>query len=250
MKLSLQLYSARFATPYADVIRRLGALGYDAAEGYGGVFDDLPAIAEALSAAGMTMPSLHVSLDLIEENPDRVAQIAGQVGATMIFAPHIGPDQRPADAAGWGDFAARLAAAHGAMGQRGLSFGWHNHDFEFHALPGGETPMQIILDEAPMIDWEADIAWIVRGGGDPLDWIAQYGPRITAAHFKDIAPAAEKTDEDGWADPGTGTMDWPAILDALRAQARVEVLVAEHDKPSDFDRFATQAAKAWQTLKG
>ncbi|MFD2815756.1 hypothetical protein ACFSYD_17510 [Paracoccus aerius] len=95
MKLSLQLYSARFATPYADVIRRLGALGYDAAEGYGGVFDDLPAIAEALSAAGMTMPSLHVSLDLIEENPERVAQIAGQVGATMIFAPISAPTSVP-----------------------------------------------------------------------------------------------------------------------------------------------------------
>lgn len=250
MKLSLQLYSARFATPYAEVIRRLGAMGYDAAEGYGGVFDEMPAIAEALSETGMTMPSLHVSLDLIEENPDRVAEIAGQVGATMIFAPHIGSDQRPADADGWRAFAARLAAAHEAMATRGLTFGWHNHDFEFHELPGGETPMGIILDEAPMIDWEADIAWIVRGGGDPLAWIEKYGSRISAAHFKDIAPEGEKTDEDGWADPATGTMDWPAIIDALRSHARVEVLVAEHDKPSDFERFATQAHAAWQNLKG
>lgn len=250
MKLSLQLYSARFATPYAEVIRRLGALGYDAAEGYGGVFDKLPAIAQALSDAGMTMPSLHVSLDLVEESPDRVAEIAGQVGATMIFAPHIGPDQRPTDVAGWRAFAARLAAGHQAMAERGLVFGWHNHEFEFHPLPDGHTPMQIILDEAPMIDWEADIAWIVRGGGDPLAWIAKYGPRITAAHFKDIASEGEKTDEDGWADPGTGTMDWPAIIEALRNHARVELLVAEHDKPADFDRFAIQAARAWQNLKG
>ena len=142
----------------------------------------------------------------------------------------------------------RLAAAHGAMARRGLTFGWHNHDFEFHALPGGETPMKIILDEAPMIDWEADIAWIVRGGGDPLDWIAQYGPRITAAHFKDIAPMGEKADEDGWADPGTGIVDWRALHAALAAQTRCAVLVAEHDNPSDFNRFAAQAVATYRSF--
>lgn len=250
MKLSLQLYSARFATPYADVIRRLSALGFNAAEGFGGAFDDMPAIRAALEETGMTMPSLHVSLNMIETDPQAVADLAGQVGATMIFAPHLTADQQPKDSQGWQAIGARLAAAHKDMTARGLRFGWHNHDFEFHPTPDGQIPMQIMLDAAPMIEWEADIAWIVRGKGDPLDWIARHGDRITAAHFKDIAPEGEKTDEDGWADPGTGTMDWPAIITALREQTRIELLVAEHDKPSDFDRFATQAARAWQDLKG
>lgn len=250
MQLSLQLYSARFATPYADVIRRLGALGYDAAEGFFGVFDDLPALRAALDETGVAMPSLHVPLDRIEADPQNVSELAAEVGATMIFAPSLAPDQRPVDAEGWRSFAARLVAAQKAMAARGLGFGWHNHDFEFRPLPDGQIPMQIILDAAPTIEWEADIAWIVRGGGDPLDWIDRHGKRITAVHLKDIAPEGEKADEDGWADPGTGVMDWPAIIAALRTHARVGLVVAEHDKPSDFDRFATQAASAWQDLKG
>lgn len=250
MILSLQLYSARFAPPYADVIHRLGVLGYDAAEGFFGVFDDLPALRAALDETGLAMPSLHVPLDRIEADPAMVADMAAQVGTTMIFAPSLAPDQRPADAEGWRAFAARLVAAHTQMTGRGLRFGWHNHDFEFRPTPNGQIPMQIILDDAPMIEWEADIAWIVRGGGNPLDWIARHGNRITAIHYKDIAPEGERTDEDGWADPGTGTMDWPGIIGALRDHARVELVVAEHDKPSDFDRFATQARAAWQELKG
>lgn len=250
MKLSMQLYSARFATPYDDVIRRLSALGYDAAEGFFGVFDDLPALSAALEETGLTMPSLHVPLDRIEADAKGVADLAEQVGAVMIFAPLLSPDQRPTDAEGWTAFAARLAAAQEAISEQGLRFGWHNHAFEFEPTPDGQIPMEIILTEAPLIEWEADIAWIIRGNADPLDWIARHGDRITAAHFKDIAPQGEKTDEDGWADPGTGVMDWPKILTALRHHARVELLVAEHDKPSDFDRFATQAAAAWQTLKG
>ena len=109
--------------------------------------------------------------------------------------------------------------------------------------------MDILLTAAPDLEWEADIAWIVKGGGDPLDWIDRHGPRITAAHFKDIAPAGEKADEDGWADPGTGTMDWPAIAAALKAKTPCELLVAEHDNPSDFGRFARAAAELGKTLK-
>lgn len=70
-----------------------------------------------------------------------------------------------------------------------MLFGWHNHDFEFAALADGSLPMQHILDSAPGIDWEMDVAWVVRGGSEPQDWISPPSQRITAVHVKDIAPA-------------------------------------------------------------
>ena len=57
-------------------------------------------------------------------------------------------------------------------------------------------PMEIFLEHAPTLEWEADIAWIVRGGADPFAWIARHGDRITLAHVKDIAPKGECVDED------------------------------------------------------
>ena len=44
------------------------------------------------------------------------------------------------------------------------------------------------------------MAWIVRGGADPFEWIKRYADRIASVHIKDIAPAGECEDEDGWAD--------------------------------------------------
>ena len=73
-----------------------------------------------------------------------------------------------------------------------------------------------IFEGGPELEWEMDVAWVIRGGADPLAWIEKYKDRITAAHVKDIAPAGENTDEDGWADVGHGTVDWKAIMAALR----------------------------------
>jgi sugar phosphate isomerase/epimerase len=135
------------------------------------------------------------------------------------------------------------------MNDAGLTFGWHNHDFEFATLAGGETPMQVLLDEAPQISWEADIAWIVRGGADPFDWIARHGKRLTAVHVKDIAPAGTAEAEDGWADVGHGTVDWTALLAALDAGSPARLYIMEHDNPADVARFASRSI-AWVKTKG
>ena len=150
-------------------------------------------------------------------------------------------------AAAWIALAKRLEEACKKVNDAGLRFGWHNHHWEFMPLPGGEIAMELILEHAPSIDWEADIAWIVRGNADPIAWINAHANRITTAHVKDIAPEGECADEDGWADVGHGTMDWSAIMSALRA-ADVDLFVMEHDKPSDATRFAHRSIDAFRAL--
>jgi len=107
------------------------------------------------------------------------------------------PDQRPGDAAGWQAFGKRLARVGEAAAAAGLGFAWHNHDFEFKPLADGSIPLKHILDSAPGVGWEIDVAWVVRGGADPLKWINDYASRIVAVHVKDIAPKGEAADEDG-----------------------------------------------------
>ena len=151
-----------------------------------------------------------------------------------------------ADAAAWIDLAKRLEAACARVTDAGLRFGWHNHHWEFMPLSGGEIAMELMLEHAPSIEWEMDVAWVVRGGGDPLAYISKYADRITTAHVKDIAPQGECEDEDGWADVGHGTMDWAALMTALRG-AGVDLFVMEHDKPSDAKRFAERSIAAYKT---
>lgn len=244
MKISFQLYSARNFLPWSTVIKRLAELGYAEVEGFPGVYDDAASMRALLDENGLTMPTAHFPIDMLEDNLAGAMDVCETLGIQTVYCPYLAPEQRPEDRAGWSDFAGRLSLAHRKVVDTGRAFGWHNHDFEFRALADGSIPMQTILEAAPDIDWEADIAWIVRGGADPLDWIERHGQRITAAHVKDIAPEGECPDEDGWSDVGHGTMDWAALTAALRQKTRTKWFVMEHDNPNDFDRFASRSFAA------
>ncbi|MEP4770858.1 MAG: sugar phosphate isomerase/epimerase [Roseibium sp.] len=247
MDVSFQLYSARDFTPWEDVLGRISELGYTQVEGFGGVYEDPEAFKGLLDKSGLTMPSGHFfPIGNFEEGFDKSISAAKTLGMGRLYCP--APEdlwRNGTDAPNWIELAKRLEVVAKRIQDKGLRFGWHNHHWEFMPLPGGEIAMDLLLEHAPSIEWEADIAWIVRGGGDPLKWIERYGDRITAAHVKDIAPEGECADEDGWADVGHGTLDWTGIMAALR-KVDVDLFIMEHDKPSDFDRFASRSIEAFR----
>jgi sugar phosphate isomerase/epimerase len=250
-KLGFQIYSARNFQPYSNILQKLGAAGYSHVEGFGGMYADLDAaglkaLRAELDKNGLTMPTGHFSLDMLENDTGRAFEIIDALGITAVYCPYLLPDQRPGDAAGWFAFGQRLEAAGKPFVDAGLTFGWHNHDFEFATLEDGSTPQEQILAGGPNLKWEADLAWVIRGGADPLAWIESYGKRITAVHVKDIAPLGENTDEDGWADVGHGTIDWKGLVAAL-SKFNVDHYVVEHDNPSDIDRLITRSIASFKS---
>lgn len=244
---SYQLYSSRNFPPLDATLKMVGDLGYAEVEGFGGVYGDPKALKAALDRNGLKMTSGHFGIDMLENEVDKALDIARTVGMKAIYCPYLMPDQRPTDAAGWRAFGKRLEKAGKPYRDAGYIFGWHNHDFEFKALPDGSLPMTLILDAAPGLTWEADVAWIVRGGADPIDWIRRYGDRLTAVHVKDIAPAGQNADEDGWADVGHGTVPWKAIWTEVK-KTPAKIFVMEHDKPNDDARFARRSLEAARKL--
>ena len=248
--IAYQLYSSRKFPPLAETARMLAAAGLTGTEGYGGLYADAETLAEtaaALKAAGLSMKTGHFSLAQVEDTPDWSLEVARSLGIERIYVPFLMPEDRPTTGAGWRAFGARLEQAGAPIRAAGLGFGWHNHDFEFKAQADGSIPEAAILEGGPSLEVELDVAWVIRGGSDPLAWISKYAGRITAAHVKDIAPKGECLDEDGWADCGYGTVDWKTIHAALKA-AGCQHFVLEHDNPSDHKRFATRAFNTLKTL--
>jgi sugar phosphate isomerase/epimerase len=240
---SYQLYSSRNFPPTSATLAMLAKAGYSSVEGLGGLYatdDGLAEIASGINANGLTMPTAHFPIELLQADPDRVIHIAKTLGIERIYCPWIAPEMRGTTAAEWKALGALLQNVSVPLRSAGIGFGWHNHDFEFIALPDGTFPQDALFDGGPDLEWEMDVAWVIKGGADPFEWIKTYANRITAAHVKDIAPLGENADEDGWADVGHGTVDWAGLMAALRAIG-VKNFVMEHDNPSDHARFATRS---------
>lgn len=248
MNVSFQLYSSRNTPKQSDFLSHLAALGYSHVEGFGGVYDDPEGFATAMTKSGLSMQSGHFSVEQLEGDIESVFATASTLGIKMIFAPYLQEQDRPTNAAQWREFAARLAAIGKNVNAAGYKFGWHNHDFEFVEIETGELPMDILLENAPDLMWEADLAWVARAGKSPLDFLIKYASRILAVHVKDIAVTGENSDEDGWADVGTGTLDWTMLIQTQRQLAPQALCVMEHDNPSDIERFARVSINNYKAL--
>jgi sugar phosphate isomerase/epimerase len=244
--LSFQLYSARNFPPIEQQLQTLVELGYQHVEPYGGQYDDPAALKAALDHVGLSARSGHFRMDMLEGDVERAIAVAKTLGMEFIAAPILAPEERAGDTEHWQTIGRRLGKIAEKINDAGLEFAWHNHEFEFQRLTDGSMPIEHILSDAK-VKFEIDIAWIARGGADPAEWIKAFAGRLVAFHFKDIAPSGEKLDEDGWADPGTGVLPWNELWN-MAFEAGAKFAVAEHDNPSDFLRFATNAANAAKSM--
>jgi sugar phosphate isomerase/epimerase len=238
-QISFQLYSARKFPPLEHQLEALAAIGYDAVEPYGAVYEQSPSGFRAMiDAAGLACPSAHMPLAGLDSDRDRCIDVAQTLGLQLAVVPFLQPAERPSDTEGWRAVGRRLAEHAAGFAAAGMKLAWHNHDFEYEALPDGSRPLEHLL-AAPGVLWEADIGWIVRAGAEPRRSLAEFSGKIAAFHVKDVAPSGIYA-EDGWADVGTGRIDWRALWPAMSASP-ARLLVCEHDNPSDWWRFAQRS---------
>ena len=238
---AVQLYSGRRFPPLSAQLEIIARCGFTHVETYGPLNDDPEHTRRQLETFGLSAVSAHSDLDAIASDPGKVAGAARALKIDTIVAPYLAPERRPRDRAGWAALGAFLAEQKRQLAEEGLRLVWHNHDFEFAPLAEGGVGLEYILGED--LDWEADLAWAHRSGEDPSAWIQRYRGRIPLIHVKDIAPPGENTVEDGWADVGAGALDWSALW-AECVAAGAETMIAEHDNPSDFTRFARASSAA------
>ena len=111
--------------------------------------------------------------------------------------------------------------------ERGILFGYHNHDWELKPMEG-VIPYDLMLDELDpeQVSFQLDSYWIVKGGGDLADYLARYAGRFPSCHLKDIDAKGD------FADVGHGEIDFPAFVGAAIAQGTKHFFV-ERDRPPD-----------------
>jgi sugar phosphate isomerase/epimerase len=242
LPISIQIYSLRKAGGLDRQFDIAAEAGFRQVELIGSMLDDAADTRDKLQARELRASSSHLSMAMLRERLPEVTAACETLGITQLIMPAVPPAERDSDAAYWralgdelGKFAQRLA-------DQGIGLAYHNHDWELREKENGVTALELLFESAGSspLGWQVDVAWLVRGGADPLAWLRRYTGRVVSAHAKDLAAAGEKRDEDGWADVGHGVMDWPTLAVACR-EAGARFFAAEHDNPSDAERFARNA---------
>ncbi|MBN9025624.1 MULTISPECIES: sugar phosphate isomerase/epimerase family protein [Kaistia] len=245
-KISFQLYSARNFPPLETVLEGLAKIGYDAVEPYYPLYgDDAAGYRRKVDAVGLVTPTFHAPLDGVVGETSRFIDIAKTIGAEAIVIPYLVAEQRPTDVDGWKKLHDSFAGAAEKAKAAGLGLGYHNHDFEYVTLADGSRPIDHLIGNGVVS--ELDIGWVARAGKDAAAEIDKLADSTIAFHIKDLAPAGT-AEEDGWADVGHGTIDWKALWPHIEKAKNAKILVAEHDNPADWKRFAERSFAAIKAL--
>lgn len=72
--------------------------------------------------------------------------------------------------------------------EQGMTFSYHNHDFDFKILPdSGRTMMDMFLNDAnpELFNFVPDVAWMHYAGVNPAEFLKKLKGRVKVVHFKD-----------------------------------------------------------------
>jgi len=236
-RIGIQLYTVRDAAAkdLGGTLERIARIGYNEVE-FAGYFAHTPKqVHDMLAATGLRAPSTHLDYSVIAKSWDQSIANSLAIGHQWITIAWVDEAQRKT-LDDWKRVADTFNVAAATARKAGLRFAYHNHDFEM-PLMEGRRPLDVLIEntDPTVVDFEMDIYWLVKGGGQPLDYFARFPHRFPMVHVKDAGPPPEYE----MRDVGAGTIDFKSIF-AHSAQAGIQHYFVEHDQPAD--PFASAAA--------
>lgn len=226
-RIGLQLYTVRseMQRSVEATLERVGSIGYDEVE-FAGYFNHTPAqLATMLESNGLAAPSAHLGLDVMRTGWEKALDDAARIGHRFVVVAFLPPNERNSV-----DAYRRIAAEFNRAGEvakaKGMTFAYHNHDFEFEPMDG-TTGFDVLLEECDpgLVAIEMDLYWITHAGHDPIPYLRRMPGRFPLVHVKDRNP------DGSMADVGRGMIDFPAIFAA--AGGEIRHYFVEHDRPGD-----------------
>lgn len=225
----LQLYTVRslLERDYPGTLARVAALGFREVE-FAGLYPS-PSAAETrsmLDRHGLSAPSGHAEYEALARDPGAELQKANELGQRFVVCPSVDEHHRRTL-----DDWKRIARDFNRIGEQarraGLTFAYHNHDFEFRPV-AGQVPYDLLLAETDpaLVRLEMDFYWMARAGKDPLAYFREYPGRFPLVHLKDMSA------DSSIVEVGSGTIDFGRLLAEAKHAGIVHAFI-EHDDPAD-----------------
>src|SRR6266850_6760215 len=190
-KIGLQLYTVRneLEKDFAGTLEKVATLGFLEVE-FAGYFRHTPQeIKTILAHYKLSAPSAHISTAALRGNLQEEIEAAEAIGHQYLVCGYVPAEERRS----LDDYKILVDLLNGA-GERlkkvGIQLGYHNHDFEFAPIVGGEgkLPYDLILagSDPQMVKMEMDLYWITKAGQNPLKYFSSYPGRFPLVHVKDM----------------------------------------------------------------
>jgi sugar phosphate isomerase/epimerase len=217
--LSVQLYTVREALQddLQATLNKLAEMGFTQVEPF--AFTNFPGLGDALTAAGLTAPTVHAHF--LGESDEQIAATfaaARELGIRTVIDPHV-PDERWKSAESIDETAAQLNHAAAIAAKHGVRVGYHNHAHEFENKVDGRNALEYLVDRLDQgVVIELDTYWVAVGGEDPVEVLGRLGDRVVAIHVKD-GPATKETKDQ--VAVGSGSLPVRQIIEAAPNALRV-----------------------------
>ncbi|HEX8333387.1 MAG TPA: sugar phosphate isomerase/epimerase [Segetibacter sp.] len=236
-KFGIQLYTLRDVLP-ADTkgtLKKIASYGYEQIESYEheslGMYWGMTSkdFKKYIDDLGLNFIASHC-----DHNKDfeKKADEAAAIGIKFLICPWIGPQNKLEP---FRKAAESFNKAGEICKQRGIRFGYHNHDYSFKKIEG-VYPQDILMQntDKALVDFEMDMYWVITAGQDPFEWIRKYPERFTLVHVKDGRAGKTTT-------LGLGTIDYPRILQQAEIAGLKYFFVEQEDYVGTTPIAAAQA---------
>jgi sugar phosphate isomerase/epimerase len=245
----------------ANTLEELAKIGYREVETAGFANRSASDFGKLVAGAGLHAPSAHLGFGM--EDTAKLLDDAMALGAPNVVSSVL-PPRNVSLTSGYapllemlnsmtGDDFKRTAARANEIGQKakanGLQYSYHNHNFEFRDLGGGQIGYDILLHETDpsVVKFEADCGWMVAGGSDPIRYFKDHPGRFSMIHvkdFKDLSKPYTTLDPQNRpvsAELGHGSINYGPIVAAARRSGVAHFFVEQ--EPPFVEMPALQAAQ-------
>lgn len=253
MKLGAQLYSVRDMcqnpTDYREAFRKIKEIGYEVVQISGGCAIEAEKLRAYSDEFDLPITSTHRGFAEFVNSTDDLIKYHKILGCKTIGIGGMPVEYRGSLEA-TREFIKVMKTPIAKIRDAGFHFSYHNHAFEFDDI-SGTNAFNVLIDEAPEMDFILDVGWSTFAGADTLSYIKRIGvgKRMIDVHFKDFTCKQGETENAGSAicHCGGGIVDFLPIY-KLCVEIGVENAQVEQDNAPDLGDSFGEMKKSYDYL--
>jgi len=227
-RLACQLYSVHhfIDKDAAGAVREAAKLGFEGLEFFGTGLWDLDFVKAALKDTGLEIAGWHVPIDRLKAGElERTLDFHSEIGNRAIVVPWLPVEMRDTLDA-WKRTAELFNRLYDRLWARGMTLGYHNHDFEFEPLDASGACGWDVFSQSthPGIVLQLDNGNCMAGGADPVEVLKKHAGRGRTLHLK---PYSRASGYDCMV--GRDDLPWNAFFQEAEKQGVTEWYIVEYE---------------------